>query len=235
MRRYPQKVREAILPLSSANTLPEAFGEWTVTGHIIDREETAVSCPLCVREESRYLFEVKNALTEKTFWADSRCIVKYGIPVFGEGVLLTKARAKKNLRTREQEKRVESCLRALEKVAREEDNGVLRDAVEYFRMNRFLTPRFAFVVFWKLKAHGIEYSPSFFRVSLHKARYKRDLSEMETSRVHFFWEALTTGQKRQALGMGHTSPVTKLPQAGKEHVEGTCPAVWATGGTCRKG
>ncbi|MHB9027199.1 MAG: hypothetical protein ACYC9O_00370 [Candidatus Latescibacterota bacterium] len=208
MRRYSQKVREAILPLSVADSLPDAFGEWSVTGNIIDSGETVEPCRLCGQEERRYLFELRNAHTGKTLWADSRCVLKYGIPVLERGVRLAKARAKRKLDDLEQQTRVDSCLRALEKAAKDEENDILRDAVEYYRMNRFLTPRFAFVVFWKLKAHGIDHSPSFFRINVKKARYKRDLSEMETGRVHFFWEALTAGQKKLALAMGHLPPQT---------------------------
>jgi hypothetical protein len=210
MRRYPKKVRDAILPLSVAGTLPEAFGEWSATGNVTDRGETAEACRLSVRAENRRLFEIKNRLTEKTLWADSRCIIKYGIPVFERGVLLAGTRAKRFLDGLEQQMRIDICLRALEKVAKDEENGILRNAVEYYRLNRFLTPRFAFVVFWKLKAHGIDHCSSFFRINIKKARYRRDLGEMETNRVHFFWEALTASQKKLALIMGHLPPQTAV-------------------------
>jgi hypothetical protein len=75
-----------------------------------------------------------------------------------------------------------------------------------YRTHKKLTPKQAFVVFWRLKRNGIDHAPSFFNVTLRKKRYVQDLKEMETSRVHFFWSALTSNQRRLALEFGHTSP-----------------------------
>jgi len=58
MRTYPQKVRDNILPLSIAGTLPEAFKEWSFTDNTIDHEEAVETCQLCEHEEIRYHFEI---------------------------------------------------------------------------------------------------------------------------------------------------------------------------------
>lgn len=48
---YPLRVRENILPLSIAGTLPEAFKEWYFTDHTIDHEAPIEDCQLCNQEQ----------------------------------------------------------------------------------------------------------------------------------------------------------------------------------------
>jgi hypothetical protein len=74
-------------------------------------------------------------------------------------------------------------------------------------MNKKLTPKQAFVVFWRLQRNRIDHDPSFFSVTLKKKRYMDDLGAMETSKVHFFWKALTQNQRRSAVSLGHTAPI----------------------------
>ena len=42
-----------------------------------------------------------------------------------------------------------------------------------------------------------------------------DLKNMETSRVHFFWRALTPGQRKQAVALGHTPPPDQAKPSGR--------------------
>jgi hypothetical protein len=85
MRSYPQRVRDNILPLSVGGTLPEAFEEWSFTERTVDHEEAIETCQLCEHEDLRYHFEVKNALTYKTLWVGSQCIMKFNLSVFEQG------------------------------------------------------------------------------------------------------------------------------------------------------
>src|SRR5262249_19247753 len=103
--------------------------------------------------------------------------------------------------------RLESCIRALEKLARVEDySDILKNALAYYRKNKKLTPRQAFVVFWRLGHHRIDHAPSLFKITLKKKRHMEDLEKMETSRVHLFWRALTPAQRKQAVALGHAPP-----------------------------
>jgi hypothetical protein len=52
---YTQRVRDSILPLSVADTLPKAFEEWRFTGRTHDHEESIETCKLCARDAKRRL------------------------------------------------------------------------------------------------------------------------------------------------------------------------------------
>ena len=216
MRSYPQRVRDSILPRSVARSLPKAFEEWSVTGHTIDYGEAVETCQLCEHEHLRYHFEIRNTLTSEMLLVGSKCILTFDIPVFENGVRLATSQAKKKLEHLIRQKRLDLCLRALEGLANTENNArsrdILRKALAFYQKNKYLTPKFAFVVLWRLAHHRIDHSPSFFKISLRKAKYREDLRQMPLSRVHTIWPALTSTQRTQALAMGHVPP-------GK----GTCP------------
>lgn len=205
MTAYPQRVRDSILPLSVGKTLPEAFEEWSFTERTIDHEEPIETCELCEQEALRYHFEIKNHLTKKMM-AGSKCILKFGLSVFEEGRKLNPADAKKKLDRLMQQMRLESCVRALERLAATENNAILTNALAYYRKNKYLTPKYAFVVLWRLQKHGIDHSPTFFKINLQKDKYQRDLREMPKSQIPFIWLALNSAQRKKAVELGHTKP-----------------------------
>ncbi len=162
----------------------------------MDHEEPCETCELCGQEGLRYHFEIQNDLTGHALEVGSHCILQFDVAVFEGGRRLTVGEAKKKLAKLTEQMRLASCVKALEKLARSERNDILESALSYYRKNKKLTPKLAFVVFWRLQKHGIDHSPSFFNVTLKKKRYVQDLGEMETSRV------------RQAVELGHTPPRT---------------------------
>ena len=206
MRNYPQRVRDNILPLSVGATLPEAFEEWSFTERTIDHEQPTETCQLCEHEELRYHFEIKNALTNKVLWVGSQCILKFNLSVFERGRRLSADDAKKKLERLMQQMRLQSCINALEKLAEAEGNEILSNALAFYKKNKYLTPKSAFVVLWRLQSNGIDHSPSFFKINLRKDKYQRDLREMPLSRVHVIWPALSTAQRKKAIAMGHQAP-----------------------------
>ncbi|PUA44283.1 hypothetical protein C5U62_20210 [Pseudomonas protegens] len=206
MSTYPQRVWENILPLSVGDTLPKAFEEWSFTEAVFDNEQATETCQLCNQESLRYQFEIRNALTSKTLWVGSQCILRFSLSVFEAGRLLSSSDSEKKLERLKQKMRLDSCIRALEKLAAAEDNKILSSALTYYRTNKYLSPKFAFVVLWRLKESDIDHSPSFFKVSLKRAKYQQDLREMRLSRVHMIWPALSSSQRDMALSMGHTAP-----------------------------
>ena len=203
---YTQRVRESILPLSIAGTLPEAFEEWHFTGDTHDHEEPIETCELCGQEGLRYHFEIENRHNHNSLQVGSQCILQFDVAVFEGSRRLTPAEAKKKLDKLTEQMRLESCLRALEKLASAEGSDILKSALKFYQVNKKLTPKLAFVVFWRLRQHAIDHSPSFFNITVKKKRYMADLEEMPTSRVHFFWSALSPSQKKQAIEMGHSAP-----------------------------
>lgn len=55
---------------------------------------------------------------------------------------------------------------ALQRLAISAQNPILSKALAYYQLSKNLSPKFAFVVFWRLKANQIDHSPSFFKVNL---------------------------------------------------------------------
>ncbi|MFW2374528.1 MAG: hypothetical protein ACN4GM_15490 [Gammaproteobacteria bacterium] len=203
---YPQRVADNILPLSLAGTLPEAFKEWYFTENVEDHEIAVEDCELCDQEQLRYHFEIRNRHTNQSLWVGSSCILKFQVQVFENGILLDPKSSKKKLTELKNKMRLESCINALRKLALSESNDILSNALDFYLKNKYLTPKYAFVVFWRLSKNKIDFSPSFFKVSLKKDKYKRDLADMATDRVQLIWPALSSAQRRIAISYGHSAP-----------------------------
>jgi hypothetical protein len=206
LSRYPARVAESLLPLSIAATLPEAIEEWYFTENIEDHYEPIETCQLCGQEDLRYHFEIENEFTHKTLWVGSHCILQFDVPVYDGERRLTPKETKAKLDKLTEKMQLDSCVKALEKLAQTENTDILRNALAYYQRRKKLSPKFAFVVFWRLSKHKIDHRPSFFSIDLKRNKYADDLREMETSRVHFFWKALTIPQRQRAIEMGHYPP-----------------------------
>jgi hypothetical protein len=203
---FPRRVVENILPLSVAGTLPAAFREWHFTGETIDHGVAEETCHLCGKEGLRYHFEIHNDQTGHRLDVGSECILKFQVAIFDRGRELGPEEARKVVTDRMRQMRLESCLRALERLAAAETNDILANALAYYRLHKALTPKFANVVFWRLQANNVDHDPSFFRVRLDKASYVHDLGAMPLRNVHRIWRALTSAQRKKAQELGHTEP-----------------------------
>lgn len=206
MATYPKRVLENILPFSISTELPDAFNEWFFTEEVKDHGLPIEDCGLCDQERLRYHFEIKNRNTNRALWVGSSCILKFHVQVFDNGLLLDAAGAKKKLKDLTQKMRLDSCLKALTELAALEGSDILSSALKFYSEKNYLTPKFAFVVFWRLNSNKIDYSPSFFKVSLRRDKYKDDLRKMPLDRVHTIWPALTSSQKTLAISYGHYEP-----------------------------
>lgn len=206
MSTYPQRVADNILPLSLSGTLPEAFQEWYFTDMVEDHESAEEVCQLCNQEELRYHFEIQNRHTHHRLWVGSSCILKFQVQVFEHGTLLDAKAAQSKLEALKRKMRLDACIRALRTLAVKENNDILSNALDFYTKNKYLTPKFAFVVFWRLSVNKIDHSPSFFKISLKRGKYKMDLAQMPTDRVHMFWSALTSSQRKIAMKFGHPEP-----------------------------
>jgi hypothetical protein len=100
----------------------------------------------------------------------------------------------------------DACIRALQALAIEEKNEILSNALQYFKTHKYLSPKQAFVVFWRLNKHQIEHNPSFFKIDLKHDRFKAQLKDMDSSRVRILWPALTSAQRVIAMRFGHAPP-----------------------------
>lgn len=203
---YTQRVWDNIIPLSVGDTLPKAFEEWSFRDIIRDHEHPTETCELCDQESLRYQFQICNVLTGHTLWVGSQCILKFGLSVFEDGRRLSASDTQKKLDRLTQQMRGKSCVRALERLAAAENNSILANALKYFRLNKNLSPKFAFVVLWRLKENQIDHSPSFFKVNLKRGKYQQDLQSMKPGHVHMIWPALSSSQRAMAIRMGHMAP-----------------------------
>lgn len=203
---YPLRVRENILPLSLADNLPEAFKEWSFTERIFDHETPEADCELCNQEELRYHFEIKNDFTGKRLWVGSSCILKFGLSVYDDGELLSDKKAKQKLDALTRKMQLDSCIKSLEILAQKENNQILWNALEYYKKEKKLTPKYAAVVFWRMQENKVDYQASFFKIALRRDKHKYDLKQLKTYQVHSFWKALTPHQRKIAQAMGHHPP-----------------------------
>ena len=206
MSSYSQRVRDNILPLSLGSTLPEAFEEWSFTEQTVDHEEPIETCQLCNKEKLRYRFEIRNAFTHKCLWVGSQCILKFNLSVFEQGRRLSPADSKKKLNRLRQQMQLLSCIKALQELADSEQNEILTNALTYYTNHKYLTPKYAFVVLWRLRERCIDHDPKFFKVNLKKNRYKDDLRDMPASQVRVIWSTLSSSQRALAIELGHSAP-----------------------------
>jgi len=207
MSNFPQRVRDNILPLSENATVAEAFDEWLFAEETIDHEQCVEVCQLCEQEDLRYHFLIENELNGNQLWVGSQCILRFEVGVLEQGRRLSLQDAKKKLSRVYQQMRFDACIRALERLVVSENNEILTNAWIYYRKNGNLTPKYAFVVFWRLQRHKIDHSPTFFKVSLNTDRHKAHLADMDISRVHLIWPALSSSQREMAKRFGHVPPL----------------------------
>lgn len=209
MDHYSQRVRECILPLSVGDALPQAFKEWSVTDRVVDHGSPCETCELCAQESLRYQFEIRNRLNGRTLWVGSQCILKFGVSVYENGRALSTEHARMKLNRLMEQMRLDCCIRALENLAVAEKNAILSNALAYFKAHQYLSPKQAFVVLWRLQRNQIDHNPRFFKVDLRHDRFRAQLREMDESRVHVLWPALSASQREIAQRYGHKPPTPR--------------------------
>lgn len=98
---------------------------------------TIETCQLCDQEEAAI----------KILSVGSQCILKFGLSVLESGQRLSPAGDKKKFDRLMKKMRLDSCIRALEGFAAADSSEILRNALTFYRKNKYLTPKFAVVVF----------------------------------------------------------------------------------------
>ncbi|WP_323160638.1 hypothetical protein [Pseudomonas fluorescens] len=211
MNAFSERVSANVLPYSISKSLPDALKEWSVTDVMKDHEHATETCELCDHEALRYQYEIVNVFTRNTLWVGSSCILRFGVSVLENGVVLSKKSAERKLDRLLQSTRQATCIRSLERLAKAESDERLVSALNYYRKNACLTPKFAVMVLWRLGVAKIDHSPTFFKISLRRDLHKQHLREMKLGSVHLIWPALTSAQRATAIAMGHCPPPPPLP------------------------
>lgn len=159
---YTNTLMNTIVPLSLHSSISEFIPEWFFTGKIVDSAIRTKTCELCLNDHLRYQYQIKNRFTGHHLMVGTSCIHQFGVPLYRFcGKLLNKQDAKTRLNELLNISRQDNCLLRLKKLAKTEDNQISANALEYYSNKGFLSPKFAFVVFWRLKVHNIDHSPSF--------------------------------------------------------------------------
>ncbi len=81
-------------------------------------------------------------------WVGSHCILRFDVAVLEEGLRLSPTKAKRHLTKLTRKMQMEACIRALEQLARSENNPILSGTLDYYRRKKKLTPKYAAVVFF---------------------------------------------------------------------------------------
>lgn len=203
---FPQRVKDNILPLSRANSLPRAFEEWRFTEYTQDHEQPIEVCGLCDKTELRYHFQIENRHTGAELMVGSHCILRFNVPVYEGTQLLDAAESRKKLNRLVKKMHEDACIAALEKMLEREDNSILRGALSYFKQHKYLTPKYSFIVLWRLASNGVDFNPSFFKVRLNSDHFKNDLKKMSQHKIDTIWPALSDAQRKLAVRLGHQKP-----------------------------
>lgn len=207
MSEFTRFVCTSILPRSIAQTLPRAFREWRFTENTIDHGGPIETCQLCGKEKIRYHFEIGNEQTDENLWVGSHCILKFDVAVMDGGIKLSPEKAKQRLDKLTKRMQYEACLKALfELTEKEPQNAILSGALERYKRDGKLTPKQAAVVFWRVAFHQVENNASFFNVEMKTNQHIEDVRNMESRRLHLFWGALSTSQRKKAISLGHLPP-----------------------------
>lgn len=67
-----------------------------------------------------------------------------------------------------------------------------------------LSPKHAYSIFWRLRSHRIDHTPSAFNVNLKPAELQEELRGMVSGLVHTCWPTLTLEQNELASPLGYT-------------------------------
>jgi len=206
MQEFTARVRDSILPLSEATTLPAAFREWCFTERTEDHGAPIETCRLCGQEGLRYHFEIGNERTDETLWVGSHCILKFDVAIMREGRRLTPQDAKRRLTELQNEMQLKACVAALEKLTATETNSILIGALKYYKRFGVLTPKYANVVFWRLATNRIDHQASFFKIELKRQQHIDNLQAMTPRELGRIWPALSSAQRKKAIALGHKPP-----------------------------
>ena len=206
--RYPERLKQNILPLSKSPLIHIAIGEWAFANSVIDAGNRTKCCELCDQERLRYQFLIKNGVNNNEMWVGSSCILKFGVAVMHGGKALYGDQAKHVLEAQLQSKRKEISLEALSTLLTKPNvNLKLVDGVkEFTEKGRALSPKQISYVAWQLGKHGLNHDLAYFRMDLMKKKYQEDFASLQDWQITQIWPALKPGQKKVAENNGYIAP-----------------------------
>lgn len=206
---YTDEMKQKILPQSVSEDIVEAVKEWSFAGKTVDHGKPCENCQICSQKDLRYHFYIENKKNGNVLKVGSSCILKFSIPVYEDGKLLTLAETKKALNEHKKKMHHKACVRSIEKlipsIENEKLKGIVKNALKYYRKNKILTPRFAHLLIWQLKSNKVHHNPKYFKIKLNSDLCKDGLRDLikEDYKVKLIWPSLTSSQKKIALRMGY--------------------------------
>lgn len=102
-------------------------------------------------------------------------------------------------------------IKVLENLAHQEPgNKILKNALYYSIENGNLTPKYAAIVFSKLKKHKIDYQPSFFRINLKRDKYQNSMRNLNGYQIELILPTLTKSQREIAQRLKIKAPLSLI-------------------------
>lgn len=206
--RYPERVKQNILPLSKSPLIHIAIGEWVYGNNVTDAGRRTKCCELCDQERLRYQFLIRNAENSNEMWVGSSCILKFGVAVMQGGKAVYGDQAKSVLEAQLQSKRKDISLQALSTLLTKPNvNLKLVEGVkEFTEKGRALSPKQISYVAWQLGKHDLNHDLTYFRMDLMKKKYQEDFASLQDWQITQIWPALKPGQKKVAENNGYIAP-----------------------------
>jgi len=199
---WARRAAANLLPLSREHrSLARALREWLYTGDMYDYEEPTETCQLCDHPDLRYHFEVANRSTGHKLLVGSECITRFGILAVGEdGAILSAERTARKVRrdraslVTEGKKR--SVIQSLVHLAAKDKQFDIESFIAYLQDCGAFTPKQLALVVWRLDVHKIPHNKAYFKMTIRRAREKRQLLGMPDWKVRQLWPCMSASQRR---------------------------------------
>jgi hypothetical protein len=202
MLNWKERSEANLLPLSKERSLLyRALSEWLYSGEMYDLGEPCESCELCKYPDLRYQFKIVNRQNGNELLVGSECIKKFRIAAVDElgNVLNRDASRKKVNRDRQflvTEARNKRQIDALLRLGAAEQDLNINSFIDYVQNREAFTPNQLWLIFQKLRQHGIEHHARDFKIIIMRAREKKQMLETPEWKRQWLLPALSPAQKK---------------------------------------
>jgi hypothetical protein len=198
---WARRSAENLLPLSEEKeSLKDALREWIYSGDMYDLEEPRETCELCEHPDIRYQFKITNRLNMNELLVGSECINKFGIlAVDDAGIVLDQGQSRRRVQQDRRyliaEARKKRLITSLVELSNRDQEFQITSFIDYVQDRGAFTPHQLAFLLWRLDRHGVDYSPTDFKLTIRRNREKAQLAAMPDWKLRRVWRAMSTSQK----------------------------------------
>ena len=199
---WAQRSAANLLPLSvEKSRLPVALHEWLYAGQMYDMGAPQEQCELCEHPDIRYQFKIINRHNGNEMLVGSECINKFGILATDAlGNILnrdeSRRRVNRDRRFLVNEAKKQNLINTLVALSAVEEQFDIDSFISYVVDRDAFTPGQLGLLFWRLDQHGIEYTPTDFKLTIKRDREKEQLRRMEKWKLRKLWPAMSAHQRK---------------------------------------